>query len=129
MTAAIINTLKAARDAFGATLVGLRSAPNYTEQLVLTAAGTGYTLAVPAGADKVIFTWNTGNIQVKPYTGTPPTNAPASSTTDGSGWEFNPQGYTLDIMPGGNPIVGFAIQGDSAGAMVSASFYAHHQVN
>lgn len=129
MTAAVLSTLKAARDAFGSVLLGLRSAPNYTEQLVLSAASTAYDLVVPAGADKVVFTWNTGNIQVKAYTAAPPAGAPTGSTTDGSGWEWNPQGYSLETMPGGNAIVGFAIQGDTAGAIVAASFYVQHQVN
>lgn len=128
------NMFVTPRDS-GGNPIWLRPAPLYTDQRTLAAAGTAETLAVPAAAgldlaDVVVFAWSVGNIQVKPIaagTVSPPTVAPTGDIADGSAWELNPTGYQIQrqFAPGASAVAvgSFQIQADTAGCIVSASFY------
>lgn len=128
MTTSALNTFLTPVDAGGKPAVGLRPCPNHTDQATLGNVGAIGTILTPAGADCVLFSWSAGNIQVKPYHGTAPGSVPSGNVNDGSAWEFNPGGYELRNLPGDVTVDGFAIVSDTAGCVVTASFYCFARV-
>lgn len=115
-----INTAVMGRDFVGTPMPFL-AAPEYINQITVTAGGTPEDMPVPAGADVVVIERDTGNILVgvNKTSGT----APTGDLTDGTAWEPNPDGYLLRPFTNGAAITNLRVQGDTTGAVVTFKFY------
>lgn len=115
-----INTGVVGRDFVG-TPMNFMAAPEYINQITVTAGGTPEDMPVPAGADVVLIKRDQGNvlIGVNKVSG----NAPTGDLTDGTGWDANPDGYLLRPFTNGSQITNLRVQGDTTGAVITFKFF------